>query len=135
MQTRPLGRSGISIAPLVLGGNVFGSTVDAAHANGVLDAFLDHGLNAIDTADIYVRGVSETLIGDWMQARGNRDKVILFTKVGYDMGTGKGLSAKWIAEEVEASLMRHALYLLTIVIVVAGSPAPQAQDPAGNVAT
>jgi aryl-alcohol dehydrogenase-like predicted oxidoreductase len=106
---RTLGGTGLEIAPLVLGGNVFGWTADAATSFDVLDAFLAAGFNAVDTADVYsnwvpghVGGESETVIGDWMQRRGTRDRVVLITKVGYV----KGLSAKSIAEGVEASLKR-----------------------------
>jgi aryl-alcohol dehydrogenase-like predicted oxidoreductase len=114
MDLRPLGRSGLRIAPLVLGGNVFGWTADKAASFAVLDAFVDAGFNAIDTADVYSRwvpghvgGESETVIGEWFAARGNRDKVVLITKVGQDMGAGgKGLTAKHIAEGAEASLKR-----------------------------
>jgi len=115
MQTqRTLGRSGIAIAPLVLGANVFGWTADEATSFAILDAFLDAGFNAIDTADVYSRwadgntgGESETIIGRWMKARRNRDRVVLITKVGSEMGPGmKGLSSGYIARAAEASLKR-----------------------------
>jgi aryl-alcohol dehydrogenase-like predicted oxidoreductase len=115
MQKRPLGRSGLEIAPLVFGGNVFGWTVDEPTSFRLLDAFVDAGLNAIDTADVYSRwvpdnrgGESETIIGNWLRANpGKRGKVLILTKVGGDMGQGhKDLSAKWIEKEVENSLRR-----------------------------
>jgi aryl-alcohol dehydrogenase-like predicted oxidoreductase len=111
MTKRRLGRSDIDIEPIVLGTNVLGSTIDEPTSYAVMDAFLDHGLNAIDTADSYARQLtpnsSEEIIGRWMKARGNRDKVLVFTKVGSDMGQGhRDLSARWIAEEVENSLRR-----------------------------
>ena len=115
MQKRPLGDTGIEIAPLVLGGNVFGWTADEATTFRLLDAFVDAGLNAIDTADAYSTwgpgnrgGESETIIGDWLAANpGKRDKVVIITKVGSAMGPGKkGLSARYIAEAAEASLRR-----------------------------
>ncbi|WP_213881110.1 aldo/keto reductase [Pseudomonas sp. dw_358] len=115
MQKRPLGKTGFDIAPLVFGGNVFGWTIDEATSFAVLDAFVDHGFNAIDTADVYSAwapgnkgGESETIIGRWLKARpGVRDKVALFTKVGSDMGEGKkGLSAAYIPKALEASLER-----------------------------
>lgn len=114
MQNRKLGHSGVSIAPLVLGGNVFGWTVDAADSFRILDAFVDRGFNCIDTADVYSRwvpghvgGESETILGEWFQKSGKRDKVVLATKVGIDMGDGKkGLSRKNILQAVEASLQR-----------------------------
>jgi aryl-alcohol dehydrogenase-like predicted oxidoreductase len=98
----------------MFGGNVFGWTVDEAGSFRILDAFVDRGYDFIDTADVYSRfatgnkgGESETILGRWFKARGTRDKVVLATKVGNDMGDGKkGLSAKYILEEVEASLTR-----------------------------
>jgi aryl-alcohol dehydrogenase-like predicted oxidoreductase len=114
MQTRRLGRTDLTIAPLVLGGNVFGWTADKGTSFAVMDRFLAMGLNAIDTADVYSAwapgnsgGESETIIGEWMKARGNRNRVIVITKVGSPMGKGKeGLKAHYIAEAVEASLKR-----------------------------
>ncbi|ESY52920.1 MULTISPECIES: aldo/keto reductase [unclassified Mesorhizobium] len=114
MQKRRLGQTDLSIAPLVLGGNVFGWTADEKTSFDLLDRFGDAGLNAIDTADAYSRwvpghagGESETIIGKWMKSRGNRDKIIVITKVGSDMGQGKkDLSAAHIERAVEASLKR-----------------------------
>ena len=114
MQTRRLGHTDLSIAPLVLGGNVFGWTVDKKASFAVLDRFATAGLTAIDTADAYSTwvpgnqgGESETIIGEWMKARGNRGRIIVITKVGSPMGKGKeGLKAGYIAEAAEASLKR-----------------------------
>lgn len=114
MQKRRLGRTDLDIAPLVLGGNVFGWTADEKTSFDILDRFVDAGLNAIDTADAYSRwvpgnkgGESETIIGKWMKSRKNRDRVIVITKVGSDMGQGKkDLSAAYIAKAVEDSLKR-----------------------------
>ncbi|MCI4319240.1 MAG: aldo/keto reductase [Thermoplasmata archaeon] len=114
MQLRPLGSTGLSIAPLVLGGNVFGWTVDDVTGFRLLDAFVDAGFNAIDTADVYSSwvdghsgGESESLIGRWIAARGRRSDVLLFTKVGMEMGDGsKGLSPGHIRASLDASLKR-----------------------------
>ncbi|HEY4165709.1 MAG TPA: aldo/keto reductase [Reyranella sp.] len=112
MSKRRLGRSELFVEPLVLGTNVVGWTADEATSFKVFDAFVAEGFNAIDTADSYSRWIpgndseSEKIIGRWMKARGNRDKVQVFTKVGSDMGHGKDLSGKWIIEEVETSLKR-----------------------------
>jgi aryl-alcohol dehydrogenase-like predicted oxidoreductase len=107
MTKRRLGRTDLHFEPLVFGGNVFGWTLDEAQTFTVLDAYADAGFTAIDTSDSYGKGKSETILGNWMKARGNRDKVLVFTKVGSDMGQGKrDLSARWIEEEVEASLRR-----------------------------
>lgn len=111
---RPIGTSGLSIAPLMLGGNVFGWTADEAMSHRLLDQFVDAGLNAIDTADAYSRwvpghvgGESETVIGNWLAKGGKRSKVMLATKVGWDMGPGgKGLSKAHIVKSVEGSLKR-----------------------------
>ncbi len=114
MQKRRLGHTDLSIAPLVFGGNVFGWTADAKTSFALLDRFAAAGLDAIDTADVYSAwatgnkgGESETIIGDWMKARGNRHAMTVITKVGSPMGPGKkGLSARYIEEAVEASLKR-----------------------------
>lgn len=114
MQKRRLGRTDLSIAPLVLGGNVFGWTADEKTSFDLLDRFVDAGLNAIDTADVYSRwvegnqgGESEVIIGKWMKARGRRDDVVVITKVGSDMGQGRvDLSASHIERAVEQSLKR-----------------------------
>lgn len=115
MQKRALGRTGLSIAPVVFGGNVFGWTADEKTSFDLLDRFFDAGFNTIDTADVYSAwvdghkgGESETIIGKWLK-RGSfaRDKAIIVTKVGFDNdGTKTGLSAKWIEQAVEGSLKR-----------------------------
>ncbi len=116
MQRKTLGTTGFDIAPIVFGGNVLGWTTDEAESFRVLDAFIDHGFDTIDTADVYsawvdghVGGESETVLGKWFAARpGMREKVKLFTKVGSDMGGPgeKGLSEAWITRAVEKSLAR-----------------------------
>ncbi len=114
MQKRPLGRSGLSIAPLMLGGNVFGWTADKQTSFDILDAFVGAGFNAIDTADCYSLwvpgnrgGESETIIGAWLARRGRRDDVVIATKVGWELAPDrKGLSAHWITQAVEDSLKR-----------------------------
>ncbi len=114
MAKRVLGNSGLSISPLVFGGNVFGWTADKAQSFALLDRFLDAGFETIDTADVYSSwvpgnsgGESETIIGEWVKSRGNRDRVILITKVGMELASDrKGLSAAWIERAVEDSLRR-----------------------------
>lgn len=115
MALRALGRTGLEIGPLVLGGNVFGWTADERTSFELLDAFVDAGLNAVDTADVYSHwspgnrgGESETLIGRWFaRDPANRRKVVLITKVGARPGSAqRDLSARWIAQAVEASLAR-----------------------------
>ena len=115
MQMRALGRSGLQVPPVVFGGNVFGWTADKAASFRLLDACLEHGLVAIDTADVYSAwaeghrgGESEAIIGEWLKARpGAREKVLILTKCGMEMpGQGKGLSPAWIATACEASLKR-----------------------------
>jgi aryl-alcohol dehydrogenase-like predicted oxidoreductase len=112
MSKRPLGRSGIQISPLVLGGNVFGWTADKARSMEILDRFVDAGLEAIDTADVYSMwapgnrgGESETIIGEWIAARKARDRIVLITKVGYNLDKG-GLSGAHIERAIEDSLRR-----------------------------
>ena len=114
MQKRKLGNSGIEVAPLAFGGNVFGWTIDEATSFTLLDGFVDAGFNLVDTADVYSRwkpghvgGESETIIGNWLKRTGKRDKVIIATKVGMDMGgENKGLSKRHIFKSVEDSLKR-----------------------------
>lgn len=113
MELRRLGKSDLKVAPLVLGGNVFGWTADEATSFKLLDAFVAGGFNMVDTADVYSRwapaggGASETVIGKWLAQGGKRDKIVLATKLGSEMGEGmKGLSAKYMVEAVEASLKR-----------------------------
>jgi len=114
MIKRQLGRSALQVAPLALGGNVFGWTIDEATSFQILDRFVDAGANLVDTADIYSRwapgnqgGESETIIGKWIKSRGGRDKVVIATKVGGDMGQGKrDLSREYIISAVENSLRR-----------------------------
>jgi aryl-alcohol dehydrogenase-like predicted oxidoreductase len=111
MTKRRLGRSDLSFEPLVLGTNVIGGTIDEAQSFKVLDAFVGEGLTALDTADIYTHqnrpNSSEDIIGRWLKARGNRDKVLIFTKVGGRNNAGeRDNTAAWIAEGVEASLRR-----------------------------
>ena len=114
MKRRALGRSGLQVAPLVFGGNVFGWTADEGRTFELLDAFVEAGFNMIDTADVYSKwapgnqgGESEKLIGKWLARSGKRDRVLIATKVGMEMPGGrKGLSRKRIHEAVEESLDR-----------------------------
>ena len=113
--TRQLGRSSLQVSPLCFGGNVFGWTVDEATSFSLLDAWLDSGMNFVDTADVYSRwvpghagGESETIIGKWLKkSPAKRKQLVLATKVGKDMGDGKvGLHPKYIKQAVDASLKR-----------------------------
>lgn len=114
MHLRPLGRSGLQVAPLAFGGNVFGWSADEATSFSLLDAFVDAGFNLVDTADVYSRwvpghagGESETVIGKWLKKSGKRHSVVIATKVGMDMGhDNKGLSRQHIAKSIDASLKR-----------------------------
>ena len=114
MTLRALGRSGLQVSPLCFGGNVFGWTVDEATSFALLDAWVDAGFNFVDTADVYSRwapghqgGESETVLGRWFKKSGKRNRVVLATKLGVDMGDGKaGLSPAYIRQAVEASLTR-----------------------------
>ena len=115
MKTRQLATTNLQVAPLMLGGNVFGWTIDAETSFRILDTFVDHGFNFIDTADVYSAwkpgneggGQSETILGQWFARSGKRDKVVLATKVGMDLGNGKkGLARQYILDAAEASLKR-----------------------------
>ncbi|MHA3789603.1 aldo/keto reductase [Flavobacterium hauense] len=114
MEKRQLGTTGLHVYPITFGGNVFGWTIDEKKSFEILDAFTGAGFNFIDTADVYSRwahgnegGESETIIGNWMKKQGNREKLIIATKVGSDMGSGKkDLSKKYILKAAEDSLKR-----------------------------
>jgi aryl-alcohol dehydrogenase-like predicted oxidoreductase len=113
MKKRKLGASGLEVSPLCLGGNVFGWTADEPMSFKLLDSFVASGFNFIDTADSYSTwapghkgGESETVIGNWLKARGNRGQVIIATKVGSEVMGKKGLSKAYILSEVEESLAR-----------------------------
>jgi aryl-alcohol dehydrogenase-like predicted oxidoreductase len=114
--TRKLGRTELEVSAFCLGGNVFGWTIDEETSFAVMDAYAAQGGNFIDTADVYSSwvpghfgGESEAIMGRWMSARKNRDRIVVATKVGSRMGTApdaQGLSRRYIMEEVEASLKR-----------------------------
>ena len=114
MEYRTLGRSALKVSPLCFGGNVFGWTADEKTSFSLLDAWLDAGFNFVDTADVYSRwvpghtgGESETVIGRWLKQGGRRERVVIATKVGMDMGEGRiGLKPQRIREAVEQSLRR-----------------------------
>ncbi len=114
MEKRKLGNSALAIQPLMFGGNVFGWTADEAMSFKLLDGFVDAGLDAIDTADVYSRwapgnkgGESEAILGKWLKARGGRSKVVIATKAGNEMAPDKkGLSKAYILRAVEDSLKR-----------------------------
>lgn len=139
MKSRPLGRTGIDIAPLVLGGNVFGWTADEPTSFALLDAFAEAGFNAIDTADVYSRwvqghkgGESETIIGKWLKARGHRDRMVIITKVGLDMGEDrKGLAARYIEEAVDASLRRLGIDMIDVYLSHRPDPATPHEETLG----
>ena len=114
MQNRQLGTSSLEVSPLCFGCNVFGWTADEEMSFRLLDGWLDAGFNFYDTADVYSRwhdgnegGESETIMGKWLASRGGRDKIVLATKFGMDMGDGKvGLSPEYMVRAVEDSLRR-----------------------------
>jgi len=122
MKTRKLGHTNIQVAPLMLGGNVFGWTIDAATSFTILDAFTDAGFNFIDTADVYSRwkpgnrgGESEYIIGQWFARSGKRDKIILATKVGMDLGDGKkGLARGYILKDEADRVLLDAVQALSL---------------------
>jgi aryl-alcohol dehydrogenase-like predicted oxidoreductase len=111
---RMLGNSGLEVAPLAFGGNVFGWTADEQMSFKLLDAFVASGLNLIDTADVYSKwapghagGESETIIGNWLAKRGGRDKVVIATKLGMEVVPGEqGLSKAYMLRAVDRSLAR-----------------------------
>lgn len=114
MEKRQLGQSSLHVYPITFGGNVFGWTADEKTSFSLLDGFVGAGFNFIDTADVYSRwhpgntgGESEVIIGNWLKARGGREKIVLASKLGIEMAPGKkGLSRKYMMQAVEDSLRR-----------------------------
>ena len=130
MKKRKLGNNGPEVAPLAFGGNVFGWTVDEQTSFKLLDAFVASGFDLIDTADVYSRwvpgnegGESESIIGRWLQQSGNRQKVVLITKVGMEMAADrKGLSKAYILAAVEDSLRRLRTDYIDVYLSHADDP-------------
>ena len=113
MNRRSFGQTGLQVHPICLGGNVFGWSADEATSFKVLDAYVQAGGNFIDTADVYSRwvpghhgGESETILGRWLKRMGQREELVIATKVGMEVAEGKGLSRKHILKAVERSLNR-----------------------------
>lgn len=142
MQKRPLGRSGLSIAPLVFGGNVFGWTADRETSFRLLDAFVDRGFDAIDTAEAYsswvpghVGGESETIIGDWLERSGKRDQVVIATKVGWHQGEKPGLLSRAnILKACDASLKRLKTDVIDLYQSHSDDPATPFEETLGAYA-
>lgn len=142
MQQRPLGKSGLSVAPFAFGGNVFGWTADEATSFRLLDAFVEAGFSLIDTADVYSRwapgnqgGESETIIGNWLARSGKRDKVVVATKVGMEMGPGRtGLAPAYIRSSVERSLKRLRTDVIDLYQAHQDDPSTPLEDTLGAFA-
>lgn len=113
MRKKILGKTDLEIAPIVVGGNVFGWTINEKESFKMLDAFSEQGFNFIDTADVYSRwkegnkgGESETIIGNWQSQHKKRQDIIIATKVGMDAGEGASLKRDYIIKQAEKSLKR-----------------------------
>lgn len=140
MGKRELGRSGIAVQPLAFGGNVFGWSLDETAAFGVLDAFVDAGLDLIDTADVYPAwvpgnqgGESETIIGRWLARSGKRDEVVIATKVG-KWAARKGLSPATIQAAAEDSLRRLQIDTIDVYFAHEDDPSVPLEDTLGAFA-
>jgi len=139
VRTRTLGRSGIEVGPLALGGNVFGWTIDEAASFRVLDAFVAAGFNLIDTADVYsvwvpghTGGESETIIGNWLKRSGPRGRVVIATKVGIEIAPGeKGLSRAHILRSAERSLNRLQVDVIDLYQAHQDDPATPLEETLG----
>ncbi len=135
-----LGHTDLDVFPLCLGGNVFGWTIDEQRSFEVLDAYREAGGNFIDTADLYGRrgpdgqGASESIIGRWIAARGNRDEIVIATKVGMAEGM-RGLSAKTIAAGAEASLCRLGIERIDLYYAHEDDPGTPLEETLGAFAT
>jgi aryl-alcohol dehydrogenase-like predicted oxidoreductase len=143
MQYRDLGRTGIRISPIVFGGNVFGWTADEQTSFSLLDAWLDAGFNAIDTADVYSAwveghsgGESEEIIGRWMKAhKVAREKAVIITKVGHPMwGDQKRLKEKWILQAAEGSLRRLQIDYIDVYLAHFPDPDTPYEETLGAMA-
>jgi aryl-alcohol dehydrogenase-like predicted oxidoreductase len=124
MQYRMLGRTGVKVSELCLGAMTFGRETTEDDSFRIMDAFVEAGGNFIDTADVYSRGVSETIVGKWLAGK-DRDDVVLATKVRFPMGEGPnnvGLSRKHIMSGVEASLKRLGTNYIDLYQVHAWDP-------------
>ena len=140
MAERALGRSGLTVSPLAFGGNVFGWSADAATTHALLDECVALGLNLVDTADVYsawvtgnAGGESETLIGDWLQKRGQRDRVVIATKVA-KWGPRKGLSPANIQAACEDSLRRLRTDVIDLYQAHEDDPTVPLEDTLGAFA-
>ena len=137
MDMRKIGNTDIAIAPLVLGGNVFGWSADEAASFAVLDAFVAEGLGAIDTADTYSGwvpgnsgGESETIIGRWLTKRGRRDDVVIATKVA-KWSKRRGLSPANIAAAADDSLKRLGIERIDVYFAHEDDPTVPLEDTLG----
>ncbi|HET7300757.1 MAG TPA: aldo/keto reductase [Oleiagrimonas sp.] len=140
MQMRPLGRSGLTIAPVVFGGNVFGWTADEATSFRLLDAFVDAGFNMIDTADVYSRwapggsgGESETIIGKWLRQSGKRDRVLIASKSA-KWDRNPGLSPAHLRQAVDDALERLQTDVIDLFQAHQFDPAVPPEDTLGAYA-
>lgn len=136
MNKRRLGGSDLLVAPLALGGNVFGWTADEPTSFRILDAFVDAGFNLVDTANVYSKwvpghrgGESETIIGKWLRQSGKRDQVVIATKVGMEMPPGdQGLASAYILRAVEESLQRLGIDCIDLYYSHADDPATPMEE-------
>ena len=135
MDKRPLGRSGLTTAPLCLGGNVFGWTADEKASFAILDRFVDLGFNLIDTANVYSRwvpghagGESETVIGKWLKKSGKRERVLVATKVGMGSDEDKGLTRAKIEKNVDESLKRLQVDVIDLYQTHLDDPATPVEE-------
>src|SRR5262249_48165438 len=139
MKTRKLGDSGLEVGPLAFGGNVFGWTADEPTSFRLLDAFVDAGFNLIDTADVYSRrapgnrgGESETILGKWLKRSGKRDRIVIATKVGMEMGPHQqGLSGAYIRRAVADSLVRLQVDHIDLYQAHRAAPATPLEETLG----
>lgn len=138
VKKRPFGQSGLAVSPLCLGGNVFGWTADETTSFRLLDAFVDAGLEFIDTADVYSRwvpghvgGESETVIGNWIKRSGKRDKVILATKVGKLEKGAVSLKRQYILDSADRSLKRLQTDVIDVYWAHEDDPATPLEESLG----
>ena len=136
MKIVQLGKSGLKVSQVCLGTMTFGREADEAASFSIMDYFVEQGGTFLDTADAYGVGATESVVGRWLKARGNRDNLVLATKVFHPMGSGPneaGLSRIHIQRAVEASLLRLQTDVIDLYQVHRWDPTVPIEETIGTV--
>ena len=136
METRRLGASGLDVSVFGLGTMTFGAETDEAGSHAILDAYFQAGGRFIDTADVYTRGASETIIGRWLAARADRDEIVLTTKARFPMVDGpemQGTGSGYLPRALDASLRRLQTDYLDLYQMHAWDPDVPIEETLGTL--